>query len=217
MRQGYLAIGGGLFRSGHPRGLLAVGVQKVQNRVAIASASYRIEKPQTPENRKRNRQKIGKIGEKLEKNGQKIGNSYFFACFSPIFPEFGVFLFCSWPTRSQKQSRKRVKIDYRCRDAGWPIANNQAETLQKSICSDQAKTRGGTNRVFGEPCFCPLPKRGRFDENGESDEFAFYPLKTRVWLLRPPKTTKMTKMAGVTQEKAWFRKNLVCSSLKNFL
>ena len=73
--------------------------------------------------------------------------------------------------------------------------------------------RGRTNRVFGKPCFCPLPKRGRFDENGENDEFAFYPLKTRVWLLRPPKTTKMTKMAGVTQEKAWFRKGRVCSSL----
>ena len=32
--------------------------------LAIASASYRIEKPQIPENRKGNRQKIGKIGEK---------------------------------------------------------------------------------------------------------------------------------------------------------
>ena len=61
--------------------------------------------------------------------------------------------------------------------------------------------------------FCPLPKRGRFDENGENDEFALYPLKTRASLLRPPKTTKMTKMAGVTQAKAWFRKSLVCSSL----
>ena len=64
-----------------------------------------------------------------------------------------------------------------------------------------------------KPCFCPLPKRGHFDENGENDEFALYPLKTRVWLLRPPKTTKMTKMASVTQEKAWFRKGRVCSSL----
>ena len=65
---------------------------------------------------------------------------------------------------------------------------------------------GGTNRVFGKPCFCPLPERGRFDENGENDEFAFYPPKTRVLLVRPPTTTKMTKMAGVTQAKAWFRK-----------
>ena len=68
------------------------------------------------------------------------------------------------------------------------------------------ETRGGTNRVFGKPCFCPLPKRGCFDANGKNDEVAFYPLKTRVWLFRPPKTTKMTKMAGVTQAKAWFRK-----------
>ena len=73
------------------------------------------------------------------------------------------------------------------------------------------KSRGGTNGVFGKPCFCPLPKRGRFDENGENDEFAFYPLKTRASLLRPLKTTKMTKMAGVTQEKAWFSKSRVCT------
>ena len=48
-----------------------------------------------------------------------------------------------------------------------------------------------------------LKKRGCFDENGENDEFAVYPPKTRVWLLRPPKTPLMTKMAGVTQEKAY--------------
>ena len=76
-------------------------------------------------------------------------------------------------------------------------------TLQKWL----PMNRGGTNRVFGKPCFCPLPKRARFDENGENDEFAFYPLKTMVSLLRPLQTTKMTKMAGVTQEKAWFRES----------
>ena len=38
-------------------------------------------------------------------------------------------------------------------------------------------SRGGTNGVFGKPCFCPLPKTGRLDENGENDEFAFYPQK----------------------------------------
>ena len=62
---------------------------------------------------------------------------------------------------------------------------------------------GGTNRVFGKPCFCPLPKRGRFDESCENDEFTFRPLKTRASLLRPPKMTRMTK---ITQAKAWFRK-----------
>ena len=56
----------------------------------------------------------------------------------------------------------------------------------------RVRARGGTNRAFGKPCFCPLPKMGRFDENGEDDEFAFYPLKRRASLLRPPKTTKMT-------------------------
>ena len=51
-----------------------------------------------------------------------------------------------------------------------------------------------------------VPQRGRFDEAGE---FAFCPLKTRAPLLRPPKTTKMTKTAGVTQAKALFRESRV--------
>ena len=64
------------------------------------------------------------------------------------------------------------------------------------------------NRVF-----VPCPKRGRFDENGDNNESACYPLKTRASLLRPLKTTKMTKMAGVTQAKAWFSKSRAWSSL----
>ena len=78
-------------------------------------------------------------------------------------------------------------------------------------CLQSQIGKTGTNRVFGKPCLCPVSKRGRFDESGENDECAFYPLKTRASLLRPPKTTKMTKMAGVTQAKAWFRKSWVCS------
>ena len=137
------------------------------------------------------------------------------------------------------------------------------------------KDRGGTNRVFGKPCFCPLPKRRRFltkaakmtnflgpifsrtdfarifffwaagffrgfcrrifspfcgkkcpekssrkipgkilqklykknprhiSAEGPGQNFAFYPLKARASLFRPPRTTKM---AGFTQAKAWFRK-----------
>ena len=48
------------------------------------------------------------------------------------------------------------------------------------------RSRGGTNRVLVNRS-CPLPKGGRFDENGENDEFAFYPLKTRASLLETPK------------------------------
>ena len=88
-------------------------------------------------------------------------------------------------------------------------SENTPELSESSENVGVAQTVFLVNRIF-----CPLRKRGRFDENGENDEFAFYPLKTRVSLLRPPKTTKMTKMAGVTREKAWFRKNLVCSSLR---
>ena len=63
------------------------------------------------------------------------------------------------------------------------------------------------NRVF-----VPCQKGGRFDENAKIAN-----LQSTHWkqgfLLRPPKTTNMTKMAGVTQAKAWFRKSRVCSSL----
>ena len=53
------------------------------------------------------------------------------------------------------------------------------------------------------------PKKGRFDENSENAEFAFYPLETRASLLRPLKTTKM---AGVTQARHG-SESRVCSSL----
>ena len=61
--------------------------------------------------------------------------------------------------------------------------------LRRAPYRIRLKFRGGANRVFGKPCSCPPPKKGRFDENGENDEFAFYPLKRRASLLRPPKTT----------------------------
>ena len=64
--------------------------------------------------------------------------------------------------------------------------------------------RGGTNRVFGTPCFCPLPK-GAIWRKQRNWRICILPTETRVSLLRPPKTTKMTIMAGVTQAKAWFR------------
>ena len=60
--------------------------------IATVSASYRIEKPRDPENRR----KIGKIQDKLERNGPRIG----FFIFCQFSLEFGVCLFCSWPTRS---------------------------------------------------------------------------------------------------------------------
>ena len=58
--------------------------------------------------------------------------------------------------------------------------------------------------------FCPLPKKGRFDENGENGEFAFYRLKNKGLAPQTPENdAKMTKIAGVTQarhglEKAGF-------------
>ena len=91
-----------------------------------------------------------------------------------------------------------------------PKVGNGVEMISQGLPAPGSKKL----KTLSKKVFCPLkPKRGRFDENGENDKFAFYPLKTRASLLRPPKTTKMTKMAGVTQAKAWFRKSRACSSL----
>ena len=56
--------------------------------LAIVLASYRIEKPQIPENRKRNRQKNRKNWGKI---GGKNRKFQFFAYFSPIFWISGFF------------------------------------------------------------------------------------------------------------------------------
>ena len=74
--------------------------------------------------------------------------------------------------------------------------------------SPRAKSFSGWHEpCFGKPCFCPCENlRGRFDENGENDEFAFYSLKTRA-------STKMAKMTKIAQAKARFRKSRVCCFL----
>ena len=59
-------------------------------------------------------------------------------------------------------------------------------------------------------------KRAPFWRKRRNDKFAFYPLKTRASLFRLPKTMKMTKMAGVTHAKAWFRKSRVSSLIPLF-
>ena len=90
-----------------------------------------------------------------------------------------------------------------CRDMlfGWP----------KLLLWKQVSLFGVAQTVFlVNRVFVSFQQGGRFDEKGENDEFAVYPLKARVSFLRPPKTTKM---AVVTQAKTWFGKSGVCSSL----
>ena len=67
-------------------------------RIATALASYRVEKPRNPENRRKNRQKMGIL---------YFSPIFplFFAYFSSYFLELGVFLFCSWPTQSQPKKK----------------------------------------------------------------------------------------------------------------
>ena len=74
--------------------------------------------------------------------------------------------------------------------------------------------QGRENDVFGKRCFCPLPKAGGFDENGENvDLHSNHKIKGAA-LLRARKPTKMTKMAGAPQTKPPFAKNTVFATLK---
>ena len=59
------------------------------------------------------------------------------------------------------------------------------------------------NRVFVPP------KRGGFWRKRRKWRICVLASKTRALLLRPRETTKMTKMAGVPQAKAWFTKSTV--------
>ena len=63
--------------------------------------------------------------------------------------------------------------------------------------------QGCRNGRFGKRLFCPLPKTGGFDENRrkENSDIAFCPQKQGILLLGTRKSTKMTKMAGVTPAK----------------
>ena len=68
-----------------------------------------------------------------------------------------------------------------------------------------AQCRGCRRGRFEKRWVCPLPKPGGFDENQRKFRYSILPTKIfekqGILLLRPRKSTKMTKMAGVTQAK----------------
>ena len=133
-------------------------------------------------------------------------------CWHPNFCELGQTGACPWDKPAvfcliPQQNRHFVPFAHGM--GGFrPWDDCPARAIRKMSMFRVAQTVSLASRVF-----VSCQKEGRFDKNGEKDDFAFYPLKTRALLLRPPKTTKVTKMAGVTQAKAWFRKSRVCSSL----
>ena len=94
-----------------------------------------------------------------------------------------------------------------------PLFPTARGSLRPFFPLQKGKPRTSPKPLSANPLSATHETGGRCDENGENDEFSFYPLKTRASLLRTPKTTKMTKMASVTQAKARFRKSRVCSSL----
>ena len=101
---------------------------------------------------------------------------------------------------THKQTSKKLILQLAC--MACPLLRG----IQQTTCgsSDRNIKIGVAQIVFLVNRICVPCQKGAFDEDGENDEFAFYPLKRGASLLRHPKTTKM---AGVTQAKAWFRKN----------
>ena len=49
--------------------------------------------------------------------------------------------------------------------------------------------------IFGS-CFCPLPKRGRFDENGEKDTFYILPTEKKGFAPRNPENDENDENGG---------------------
>ena len=74
-------------------------------------------------------------------------------------------------------------------------------------------------KTYSLDCFFVPGKTEDSDENGESHEICILHTKTRVLVLRTPKITTMTKMAGVTQAKPWFTESgvLTTPTDNNFL
>ena len=87
-----------------------------------------------------------------------------------------------------------------------PHSVNEGASLHRFLLRRIPFLRVAQTVFLVNRAFAPRQTRGRFDENGKNDEFAFYPLKTRASLLTPPKTMKMTKMAGVIQAKHGLQK-----------
>ena len=63
------------------------------------------------------------------------------------------------------------------------------------------ENRGCRNGRFEKRCFVPYRKQVVLTEIGANSDIAFYPHEQGILLFRPRKSTKMTKMAGVTQAK----------------
>ena len=55
--------------------------------------------------------------------------------------------------------------------------------------------------VLENGSFVPRRKEAVLTKIGENSDIAFYPQKQGIWLLKPWKSTKMTKMPGVTPAK----------------
>ena len=91
--------------------------------------------------------------------------------------------------------------------SGWDGPVGPPESLETKFCADvhDPKVRMlQTIRVFEtvvleNGVFVPCRKQVVLTKIGENSDIAFYPEKLGILLFRPWKSTKMTKMAGVTQ------------------
>ena len=135
-------------------------------------------------------------------------------CHSENAPELRELL-REWPFNSESVffkigvvPRFLIKIsgnEFRVADTDLPGRRQLTEINRHLI--RVAQTVFLVNRVFA-PC-----QKGAILTKTANMTNLHFTTENKVFAPQTPKTTKMTKMAGVTQAKAWFRESRVCSSL----
>ena len=129
-------------------------------------------------------------------------------------PTRGVF-----PRSNRPACLRKPQLTLDVKSSNWKLRKARPWNCKNpTFLNGKAVTPGGTNLVFGKPYFCPCQRGAVLTKTAKMTNLhSTLATETRFSLLRPPKTTKMTEMVGVTQTQAWFRKSRVCASLSNCL
>ena len=122
----------------------------------------------------------------------------------------------------------RISSFFRC--ASWCVWGDLLQEDKKTININNFRSKafmccialGETRKlrvvetvVLENGRFVPCRKQVVLTKIGGNSDIAFYPQKQGILLLKPRKSTKMTKMAGVTPTKWPFAKSTVLTTLRN--
>ena len=124
------------------------------------------------------------------------------------------------PSRNLRKKGQSRSCNVCVCDGNWVVCvsgqkcrHHSCFCCDKGTATQHPKSRGPKNAAFGKACLCPLPERGVFTKTAKMTNFRSNPVKQGLCCSDPVKMTKMTKMADVTQPKAWFTKGMLSCSL----